>query len=214
MRYLQTLLFTILLLFTASCATTPKVPIANKPKVDIKSKIPTKQKTLNLKESLKKIGSKVGDQIYIRIFKKEKELELWVKSDKTFKLCKTYPICTYSGDLGPKLKTGDKQSPEGFYAVTKKQLKPNSKYYLAFNIGFPNRYDKNLGRTGSYLMVHGGCTSSGCYAMKNDQIEEIYQMAQAALKADKDKFHVHIFPFKMTKKIWHNTRQTNGTHFG
>lgn len=190
----------VLLIFTASCSTPQKAPIITKPKTVVKEKPIPKPKILNLEESLKKINAKIGDPIFMRIFKKEKILEIWVKVDKAYKLCKTYPICTYSGELGPKLKQGDKQSPEGFYTITKKQLKPNSKYHLALNLGFPNQYDKYQKRTGTYLMIHGKCSSTGCYAMQNRQIEEIYMMADMALKGGQEKFHVHIFPFKMTPK--------------
>ena len=87
---------------------------------------------------------------------------------------KTYPICSYSGGLGPKIQQGDRQAPEGFYLVSLEQLNPRSKYYLAFNVGFPNAYDRAYGRTGSNIMVHGDCTSSGCYAMTDAVMEEIY----------------------------------------
>ncbi len=201
MRIFKTILLAILILFLTSCATTEKVATINKKTSIAKTKqIPKQKEILSLEKSLEKIDAKVGNPIFIRIFKKEKKLELWVNPDKEFKLCKTYEICTYSGDLGPKLKTGDKQSPEGFYTVNKYQLKPDSKYHLAFNLGFPNQYDKNLKRTGSYLMVHGECTSTGCYAMNNQQMEEIYKMAEAALNSSQKKFQVHIFPFKMIKK--------------
>jgi len=201
MYIFQTILLIILVLFLTSCTTTKKVITVEKTApIIIKSKQVPKLEILSLEKSLEKIDAKVGDPIFIRIFKKEKKLELWVNSDKEFKLCKTYNICTYSGELGPKLKTGDKQSPEGFYTVSKNQLKPNSKYHLAFNIGFPNQYDKNLKRTGSYLMVHGECTSTGCYAMNNQQMEEIYKMAEATFENNQKKFQVHIFPFKMTKQ--------------
>ncbi len=190
----------VLLIFSASCSTPQKAPIITKPKTVIKAKPIPKPKVLNLRESLKKIGAKVGDPIFMRIFKKEKILEIWIQVGKEYKLCKTYPVCAYSGVLGPKLKQGDKQSPEGFYTITKKQLKPNSKYHLALNLGFPNQYDKYQKRTGTYLMIHGKCSSTGCYAMQNRQIEEIYMMADMALKGGQEKFHVHIFPFKMTVK--------------
>ncbi len=210
MHYFKLFLLSIFLIFFASCTTAEKTTITNTPKQIIKSKPTLKskpkpksiqiQRVLTLKESLEKIGAKVGDPIFIRIFKQEKKLELWVKIKQEYKLCKTYTICTYSGDLGPKLKQGDKQSPEGFYTVAKNQLKPNSKYHLAINIGFPNQYDRYQKRTGSYLMIHGECSSTGCYAMGNEQIEEIYKMAEATLNSTQQKFHVHIFPFKMTPK--------------
>ncbi len=196
MRFFQTILFITLAISMVSCTTSKKESIVVKPK----AKKAPKVKVLNLEESLVKIGANIGDPIFIRIFKKERELELWVKLDGRYKLCKIYKICTYSGKLGPKLKQGDLQSPEGFYTVAKRQLKPNSKYFLAFNLGFPNRYDRNLGRTGSYLMVHGKCTSTGCYAMNNQQMKEIYTMAEASLNSGQKRFSVHIFPFRMSKK--------------
>ncbi|MCH9813002.1 MAG: murein L,D-transpeptidase [Epsilonproteobacteria bacterium] len=197
MLYLKIILLTFFTLFMVSCSTPTKpVTLIKKPQATP----PPKPQPLTLLERLEKIDAKVGDPIFIRIFKKEKKLELWVKSNETFKHCKTYKICTYSGKLGPKLKQGDKQSPEGFYSITKNQLKPNSKYHLAFNLGFPNQYDKNQGRTGTYLMIHGGCSSTGCYAMNNRQIEEIYMMAHAALNETQKTFDVHIFPFEMTKQ--------------
>jgi murein L,D-transpeptidase YafK len=146
------------------------------------------------------IGAKVGDKIFIRIFKKESLLEVWIKPNHEYILFKRYPICKYSGYLGPKLKEGDKQSPEGFYKVTKRLLNPNSKYHLAFNLGYPNRYDRSHNRTGSYLMVHGECVSIGCYAMTNEKIEEIYKLVDEALKKGQKYVQVHAFPFFMTKE--------------
>ncbi|MEM7224818.1 MAG: murein L,D-transpeptidase family protein [Pseudomonadota bacterium] len=139
-----------------------------------------------------------GSPVYIRIFKQESELELWMKRQGAWKLFETFPICTWSGDLGPKLREGDRQSPEGFYSVTKGRLNPNSSYHLAFNLGFPNLYDRKYRRTGSFLMVHGGCASIGCYAMTDPGIEVIYRLVEAALMAGQDRVPVHIFPFRMT----------------
>jgi len=137
--------------------------------------------------------------ILVRIFKAESELEVWkAKDDDRFYLFKSYPICSYSGGLGPKLEQGDRQSPEGFYLVSQEQLNPRSKYYLAFNMGFPNTYDRAYGRTGANLMVHGDCTSSGCYAMTDAVIEEIFILAREALQAGQPAFQVQAFPFRMT----------------
>lgn len=142
---------------------------------------------------------KYGSPIFIRIFKAPETLELWVENHKgKFVLFKTYDICNFSGALGPKIKQGDRQSPEGFYFVTKDQLNPWSRFHLAFNIGYPNAYDRYHGRTGNYLMVHGNCVSIGCYAMTDEYIDEIYSMASAALKNTQSFFRVHIFPFKLT----------------
>src|SRR5262249_12045831 len=113
--------------------------------------------------------------IVVRVFKEEAELEVW-KQDTTglFQLLKVYPICRWSGDLGPKLQEGDRQAPEGFYTITPELMNPNSDYYLAINVGYPNSFDKANKRNGSLLMIHGDCSSSGCYAMTDEQISEIY----------------------------------------
>ena len=138
--------------------------------------------------------------IFIRIFKAESELEIWKqREDGHFYHLKTYPICHWSGKLGPKYRQGDKQSPEGFYQVPRHQMNPNSKFHLSFNLGFPNAYDKAHGRTGDFLMVHGKCRSAGCYAMTDALIEEIYALAREAFEGGQQAFHVHAFPFRMTK---------------
>lgn len=139
-----------------------------------------------------------GQQAYVRIFKKEGELELWLRKGERLALYKTYPICKWSGHLGPKKREGDYQSPEGFYSVSAKQLHPKSKYYRAFNVGFPNALDKQLGYTGAALMVHGDCQSVGCYAMTDRGIEEIYNYVAAAIANGQKEVPVHIFPFRMT----------------
>lgn len=137
--------------------------------------------------------------IYIRVFKEESELEVWkARSDGRYVAIKTYPICTWSGTLGPKQSLGDQMSPEGFYGFTADGLKPDSKYHLAFNVGYPNALDRALGRTGNFIMVHGQCVSIGCFAMTNDLIEEIYALARDALEGGADRVPVHIFPFRMT----------------
>lgn len=138
-----------------------------------------------------------GAPVFLRIFKGEAELELWLQAaNGKFVLFRTYPICKFSGDLGPKQREGDNQAPEGFYSVGPKQLNPMSQYHLAFNLGYPNAYDHAHGRTGSALMVHGNCVSIGCYAMGDAGIEEIYTLAAAALRAGQGAFDVHIFPFR------------------
>jgi murein L,D-transpeptidase YafK len=140
-----------------------------------------------------------GAPVYIRIFKETSELELWAEQNGQYILFETYPICRWSGSLGPKVNEGDMQSPEGFYQVGLRQLNPNSQYHLAFNLGFPNAFDRANGRTGSFLMVHGGCTSAGCYAMTNTVIEEIYGLMETALYAGQRNVPVHIFPFPLTE---------------
>ncbi len=137
--------------------------------------------------------------VLIRIYKEESTLEVW-KEDRSGKyaLLNSYPICKFSGKLGPKLMQGDYQAPEGFYDITPDQLNPNSSEYLAFNTGFPNAYDRSLGRTGSFLMVHGGCRSVGCYAMTDAAMEEIYGLVEEAFKAGQQRVQLQAFPFRMT----------------
>jgi murein L,D-transpeptidase YafK len=159
-------------------------------------------KSANLYERLSLLNANLGDRVFIRIFKEQKILEVWIKpkSSRVYKILKTYDICNYSGNLGPKLKEGDYQAPEGFYKVYKGSLNPNSRFHLSFNLGFPNRYDKAHNRTGSYLMVHGECASIGCYAMGNKNIEEIYELIESALDNNQSFVNVHIFPSRLTKE--------------
>jgi murein L,D-transpeptidase YafK len=140
-----------------------------------------------------------GAPIYVRIFKESRELELWVESADGYRLFRNYPICSMSGILGPKLRRGDWQAPEGFYEVSAEWMNPNSRFHLSFNIGYPNDYDRARGRTGSNIMVHGGCDSRGCFAMTDQAMEEIYVLAEAALRHSQQSFPVHVFPFRMTE---------------
>ena len=137
--------------------------------------------------------------ILVRLFKEESELEVW-KQDTTgrYELLRVYPICRWSGDIGPKVKEGDRQAPEGFYAITPGLMNPNSSYYLAINIGFPNAYDKSNGYSGNFLMIHGDCSSRGCYAMTDEQIGEIYSLAREAFLGGQKEFQIQAYPFRMT----------------
>jgi murein L,D-transpeptidase YafK len=144
-------------------------------------------------------GLALGAPILIRIFKREFELELWMARDGRYHKFATYPICVWSGTLGPKLATGDKQAPEGFYTVAAAQLNPNSRWHRSFNLGFPNAFDSSRGRTGSALMVHGGCSSVGCFAMTNPVIDEIWKLTTSALGSGQQKrFQVQSYPFRLT----------------
>ncbi len=164
--------------------------------------IPAAEQPLS-KETMSMLGRKgmdTGAPIFVRIFKEESELEVWkARDDGRFYHFKTYPICNWSGNVGPKTALGDKQAPEGFYRVSDTQMNPNSQYYLAFNLGYPNAYDRALQRTGDALMVHGKCKSVGCYAMTDALMEEIYALAREALKGGQESFEVHAFPFRMTE---------------
>ena len=137
--------------------------------------------------------------IIVRVFKEESELEVW-KQDTTghFEILKTYPICRWSGDLGPKLHEGDRQAPDGFYTITPQLMNPNSNYYLAINFGFPNSFDKANDRDGSFLMIHGDCSSSGCYAMTDEQMGEIYSLARDSFLGGRPSFQVQAYPFRLT----------------
>ena len=137
--------------------------------------------------------------ILIRLFKQEAELEVWKQTRSgDFALLETYPICRWSGDLGPKIREGDRQAPEGFYSITPGQMNPQSAYYLSFNMGYPNAFDKALGRTGSQLMVHGDCSSRGCYAMTDEQISDIYALGRESFFGGQRAFQVQAYPFRMT----------------
>ena len=156
-----------------------------------------------LHEELKRAHLKAGAPVFIRLFKEEGELELWLRDDMggRYSLFKKWPIATY-GDAGPgpKLKEGDGKAPEGFYHVAARQLNPKSKYHLAFNLGYPNALDQFHKRTGSALMVHGSTVSIGCYAMTDPVIEVIYLLVDAALRGKRqDEVSVHCFPFRMTE---------------
>ncbi|MBX3532163.1 MAG: murein L,D-transpeptidase [Rhizobiaceae bacterium] len=154
-----------------------------------------------LKAEISKRSMSPSSPILVRIFKQESELEIW-KQDKTgrYALLKTYPMCRWSGKLGPKMKTGDRQAPEGFYHVSAGMLNPKSEYYLSFNLGFPNRLEAALGYTGEALMVHGACSSSGCYALTDEGVAGIYAVAREALKGGQQSFQVQAFPFRMTPR--------------
>ncbi len=175
-----------------------------------------------LTNELKQQGLTWGAPVYLRAFKEEKILELWVQETgkKTFKLFRSYPIAAASGKLGPKKKEGDQQVPEGFYSVPAGMMNPHSRFHLAFNIGYPNHYDRGLGRTGSFIMVHGSNVSSGCLAMTDEKIEEIYNLCDAAHRKGQKAFQIHIFPFRMNNELrfkkahnhqyydfWQNLRQ-------
>ena len=147
-------------------------------------------------------GMSMDNPMLIRAFKNEMKLELWVKSSyhDQYELFKTYNVCNKSGVLGPKLKEGDLQTPEGFYSVTEDRLNPNSKFFLSFNIGFPNAYDRAHKRTGSLLMIHGSCVSEGCLAMTDANIAEIYLIVEQNFKYGYKSIPIHIYPFRMTRE--------------
>ena len=166
----------------------------------------------SLSGELAALGLRLGAPVFIRIFKQSRELEVWLRhgAEGAWELFRSYPICNFSGDLGPKLREGDRQSPEGIYRVSRSALRPNSSYHLAFDLGYPNLYDRTHGRSGSRLMVHGKCASRGCYAMTDGMMDEIYGLASAALANGQDAFQVQAYPFRMTER---RLRRYEGTQW-
>lgn len=157
---------------------------------------PIPEATLSLMD---KMGTTKFSPVLLRAFKKESELEVWkMKADGTYALLKTYPMCRWSGQLGPKRREGDRQVPEGFYSITPRHLNPNSAFYLSFNIGYPNAYDRAHGRTGSLIMVHGACSSRGCFSMTDGQIAEIYAIVRESFSGGQKTVQLQSLPFRMT----------------
>ena len=154
-----------------------------------------------------------GKPVFIRIIKEERKLELWLRENNGWHLFYTYPIAGMSGTLGPKKAEGDCQAPEGFYRVYRSALNPRSNYYLSFNIGYPNRYDRELGRTGSHIMVHGSNVSIGCFAMTDPGISEIYTLVAEALRAGQPYVPVQIYPFCMTPERMRNEAASPHANF-
>src|SRR5919112_3961087 len=144
-------------------------------------------------------GLSQNDPILVRAYKKESEMEVWKRGpDGKYAHLKTYPICRWSGQLGPKVREGDRQVPEGFYTITPGQMNPNSAYYLSFNVGYPNALDRAQGYTGGSIMVHGACSSAGCFSMTDAQIEEIYAIAREAFAGGQRAIQMQSYPFRMT----------------
>jgi murein L,D-transpeptidase YafK len=153
----------------------------------------------DLERRLTAKGVALGTSVMIRIFKVESQLEVWLENGKRYELFATYDICNWSGMLGPKQIEGDRQSPEGFYSVGADQLHRRGRWRRSLDIGYPNTFDRAHGRTGSFILVHGGCATIGCFAMTNPVMDEIYALGEAALAKGQERIHVHVFPFRMTK---------------
>lgn len=143
-------------------------------------------------------GLQLGAPMLIRIFKAESELEVWVKKRTTYALFATYPVCYWSGVLGPKLREGDKQTPEGFYALSESALHHGDRWRRSLNIGYPNAFDRTNRRSGSNILVHGGCDSVGCFAMTDPVNAELYDLVSATLRTSAEYVPLHVFPFRMT----------------
>lgn len=166
--------------------------------LDGRGNVPIPQKTI---AQMREMGMRPADPVLVRIFKQESELEVWKRdSSGKYALMKTYPMCRWSGVLGPKKFEGDRQAPEGFYTVNSGRLNPKSQYYLSFDLGYPNRLERAKGYTGSALMVHGACSSSGCFAISDENVAEVYAVVREALKGGQQAFQVQSYPFRMTPK--------------
>ena len=188
--FAKTCFFTLVVAGLSGCSSMVYAPKAAVRTGTVRSSTVNKMEALNMDRAA---------PMLIRIYKEQRTLEIW-KQDRSgkFALLNAYPICKFSGNLGPKLMQGDYQAPEGFYDITPNQMNPNSSEYLAFNTGFPNAFDRSLGRTGSFLMVHGGCRSVGCYAMTDYAMDEIYGLVDEAFKGGQEKVQLQAFPFRMT----------------
>lgn len=151
-----------------------------------------------LEQRLAEAGLKSGAPMLMRMFKETSELEIWLEKGDRFVLFATYPVCHWAGTLGPKLREGDKQTPEGFYTITNRQMRHLGRWQRAINIGFPNIYDRAHDRSGSYILMHGGCSSVGCFAMTNPVMNEIHGLAAAAIRDGQRYIPLHIFPFRLT----------------
>jgi murein L,D-transpeptidase YafK len=137
--------------------------------------------------------------IYLRSFKYDSQLEVWVKNDlkDPFQLFKTYKVCALAGSLGPKRMEGDYQVPEGFYYID--EFNPNSNYYLSLGINYPNVSDRILSdslRPGDGIYIHGSCVTVGCIPITDQQIDEVYILAAMAKDQGQDYIPVHIFPIR------------------
>ncbi len=155
-----------------------------------------------LEERLREKGVSLNAPMLIRVFKSESELEVWKESKGSYVLFATYPICHWSGSVGPKLRDGDKQAPEGFYTVTRKQLHHVGRWPKSLHLNYPNVFDQSQARTGGLILIHGGCTSVGCFAMTNPVMDEIHRLSIAAVESGQDHIPIHVFPFRMTTENW------------
>ena len=154
-----------------------------------------------VKKKLALVGARIVPEIFIRAFKQEKLLQVFVKNGTgKFVRYDNFKICAASGKPGPKKKQGDQQVPEGFYHIA--VFNPVSKFHLSLGINYPNEADQRKYKAsdkGGDIYIHGECASIGCLAM-NEKIEEIYVLAVMAHAAGQEKIPVHIFPFRMSEK--------------
>ena len=150
-------------------------------------------------QKMKAKGMRKNAPVYFRLFKDEHVVEVWKQKDNgKFDMVQNYNICAWSGTLGAKYKQGDRQAPEGYYPIHPHQMNPASKYFLAINTGFPNAFDRANGRSGSDLMIHGACSSSGCYSMTDESVQQIFAFARDAFAGGQKEIILEALPFRMT----------------
>lgn len=172
------------------------------------------EKWEDLKSDLKKKGIKENFELFMRVFKEDKVVEVWLKStgEKEFKLFKTYAICASSGELGPKRKQGDGQVPEGFYSIA--VFNPYSSYHLSLGLNYPNASDRIIGtgNLGGDIMIHGSCVTIGCMPLTDTYIKEVYILCVEARNNGQQTIPVHVFPTKMNEKGMAFLSETNSKH--
>lgn len=191
-------LFVILLFISSLCMAQPSFMDAQKNYPQVANAVKTRQDTI-IKQFVQDGLQWPPKEIYIRSFKYDSEMELWVRNDLSspFKLFKTYRVCALAGTLGPKRIEGDYQVPEGFYYIT--EFNPRSDFHLALKLNYPNQSDKVLSDSlhpGGGIYIHGSCVTVGCIPINDMQIEELYLIAAAARNNGQDFIPVHIFPIR------------------
>jgi murein L,D-transpeptidase YafK len=205
MRGFQRLFLISTVCLTLAACNDPLASVANKVEHPLPTKVVNRMKAYDMS---------ARSPIMMRIFKEESVLEVWkAQGTGRYQKIAEYEICKWSGNLGPKHAEGDRQAPEGFYTVAPHQMNPNSSYYLSFNLGYPNAYDRSHGRTGSNLMVHGACSSAGCYSMTDGQVLEIYAFAREAFRGGQQAFQVQALPFRMTAENMARHRDNENYEF-
>jgi murein L,D-transpeptidase YafK len=155
-------------------------------------------KAIELSRAFEKRGLKLGSPVFIRVYKQTSEMELWVEKGSRYVLFKTFGICRWSGRLGPKYYEGDRQSPEGLYRITSRDLIVNARWDRAMNINYPNSFDVMNGRGGSSILIHGKCGSIGCFAIQDRNVEEVYAAVRAALEGGQAYIPVLSLPFRFS----------------
>jgi murein L,D-transpeptidase YafK len=164
----------------------------------LKLPLPGTPDTEKLLTRLWQAGTPLGTPLFIRIFKAESDLEVWIDKGGRYELFASYPICFFSGGLGPKMREGDRQTPEGFYTVSSDQLHFGDRIKRSLDLGFPNAFDDINGRSGSAILIHGGCDSIGCFAVTNPVNSELYDLVSSAIRSGESHVPVQVFPFRMT----------------